>query len=191
VTLIGAGRLILVVGPSGAGKDTLIGLAREKLRHDQAIVFARRVVTRPPTPDEDHDTLDEETFAQAARNGAFALAWEAHGLRYGVPARIDDDIGAGRTVVCNVSRAIVDEARRRYAAVTVVLVTAPPELLEQRLAARGRNSDGSASARLARADAFDKFRADCVIANVTEPQIGADALIAVILAKAAARWSAT
>jgi ribose 1,5-bisphosphokinase len=189
MTPIGPGRLVLVVGPSGAGKDTLINLARQKLRQDSAVVFARRVVTRPPTPDEDHDTLSDDAFAQAARAGAFALAWEAHGLRYGVPVRIDDDIRAGRTVVCNVSRAIVDEARRRYARVSVALVTAPADVLAQRLAARARGD--AIAGRLARADAFDGFRPDCVIANVTAAETGAAELIAVILAKVAARSSAT
>ena len=41
------------------------------------------------------------------RPGDFAFWWEAHGLKYALPAAIDDDIRAGRTVVCNVSRGIV------------------------------------------------------------------------------------
>ena len=96
---------------------------------------------------------------------------------------------AGRTVVCNVSRAIIDAARRRYADVVVALVTAPPELLAARLRARGR--DGDIAQRLARGDAFGDLRADCVIANTGAPEAGAAALRAVVVGTEAARSSAT
>ncbi|HEV2955010.1 MAG TPA: phosphonate metabolism protein/1,5-bisphosphokinase (PRPP-forming) PhnN [Xanthobacteraceae bacterium] len=186
MTRIGPGRLVLVVGPSGAGKDTLLDLARAALRDDASVVFPRRVVTRAAA-DEPHDTMESAAFENAARAGAFALTWDAHDLRYGIPAGIDADIRAGRTVVCNVSRTIVDAARERYARVLVVLVTAPPEVLAARLAARARGSDGDLSLRLARSENFAALAADCVIANVGAPEAGADALMAAIVATAAAR----
>jgi len=189
MTRIGPGRLVLVVGPSGAGKDTLIDLARATLRNDASVVFPRRVVTRAAA-DEPHDTMDPDAFARAARAGAFALTWDAHDLRYGIPAEIDGDIRAGRTVVCNVSRTIVDEARERYAEVRVVLVTAPPEVLAARLAARARRSDGDLARRLARSQDFAPLAADCVIANVDAPEAGAAALMEEIAGTAAARPSA-
>jgi ribose 1,5-bisphosphokinase len=189
MTRIGPGRLVLVVGPSGAGKDTLIGLARATLRDDPSVVFPRRVITRAAA-DEPHDTMDAAAFEGAARAGAFALTWDAHDLRYGIPVGIDADIRTGRTVVCNVSRAILDEARERYAEVRVVLVTAPPEVLAARLAARARGSDGDLAKRLARADAFADFAADCVIENVGAAEAGADALMEAIAETAAARPAA-
>ena len=183
--MIGPGRLVLVVGPSGAGKDTLIDQARTAFQGNSSVVFPRRIVTRAAA-DEPHDTMDENAFEGAARAGAFALAWEAHGLRYGIPAGIDDDIRAGRTVVCNVSRAIIGEARERYAEVLVVLVTAPPEILAARLAARARGSDGDLSRRLARSENFAALAADCVVANVGAAEAAAAALIAAIAGTAAA-----
>ncbi|HXW27612.1 MAG TPA: phosphonate metabolism protein/1,5-bisphosphokinase (PRPP-forming) PhnN [Xanthobacteraceae bacterium] len=186
---IGPGRLVLVVGPSGAGKDTLIDLARAALRHDPAVVFARRVVTRAASAAEDHDTMDEAAFERAARAGAFALAWGAHDLRYGIPATIDDDIRAGRVVVCNVSRTIIAAARARYAAVVVALITAPPEVLAARLNARGR--DGDIAGRLARGDAFADVVADHVIANTGAPAAGAAALMAAIARTGAIGGTAT
>jgi len=193
--VIGPGRLVLVVGPSGAGKDTLIDLSRAALRDDPSVVFPRRVVTRAAS-DEAHDTMEPDAFERAARAGAFALAWDAHELRYGIPASIDGHIGAGRTVVCNVSRTIVTNARERYAEVMVVLVTAPPEMLATRLAARARGSDGDLARRLARSDRFAALVADCVIANVDTPEAGASLLTAAIAgaarsAGAAARSSAS
>jgi ribose 1,5-bisphosphokinase len=187
MTALGPGRLVLVVGPSGAGKDTLIDLAREALRHDPSVVFVRRVVTRTATAAETHDTMNADEFECAVRAGAFALTWDAHGLRYGIPIGVDADIRAGRTVVCNVSRTIVAAARTRYADVLVALITAPPDVLAARLAARSRGSDGDLARRLARAEAFADVAADCVIANVGAPETGAAALMAAIGRTAAAR----
>jgi ribose 1,5-bisphosphokinase len=174
---IGPGRLFLIVGPSGAGKDTLINLVRAALRADTAIVFARRTVTRPASGFEAHDSMSEDAFEEAARGGAFALTWSAHGLRYGVSARIDDDIRAGRTVVLNGSRSVCDLARRRYARVTIVLVTAPPAILAARLAARQRVSDGRIDERLSRAPAVWP---DVTITNDGSPE-GAAAQLVVVL----------
>lgn len=177
---IGPGRLVLVVGPSGAGKDTLIGLARAALRDDPRVAFPRRVITRPRSSFEDHDSLSAEDFDRAARAGAFALTWAAHGLEYGLPASIDGDIRAGRAVVCNVSRTIVEPARRRYAQVQVVAIAAPPPVLAARLSARGRGTDGSIKARLSRTAHVAAVEAEVVIANIGTPEAAAAELIAAI-----------
>lgn len=169
---IGPGRLVLVVGPSGAGKDTLIAGARDACRGDPAIVFPRRVVTRPPSEAEDNDTMTPKQFTHAVANGAFALWWDAHGNRYGIPSSINDDIKSGRTVVCNVSRTIVDAARLRYAQAAVVLVTAPETVLRSRLAARGRASDGGIDDRVRRPAQLQECDVDFVIRNTGRPEAG-------------------
>jgi ribose 1,5-bisphosphokinase len=180
---IGPGRLILIVGPSGAGKDTLITLARNACRDDPDVVFPRRVVTRATSAHEDHDTLSPEYFEEAARMGAFALHWSAHGLRYGIPIAIDADIGRDRTIVCNVSRTIVEQARSRYAAVIPVLITAPDDVLAARLAARGRETGSGVDGRIRRTAAIDpRFQADFAISNVGDPQVAAAELLSIILA---------
>jgi ribose 1,5-bisphosphokinase len=149
--LIGPGRLILVVGPSGAGKDTLIGLVRAACRGDGNVVFPQRVVTREPSAHENNDAVSQTQFGQMLAHGDFAFQWEAHGLRYGLLNSIAEDVRAGHIVVVNVSRTIIESARRSYANVTVVLVTAPEEVLAERLAARARPSDGRLDDRLRRA----------------------------------------
>jgi ribose 1,5-bisphosphokinase len=177
---LGPGRLILVVGPSGAGKDTLLGLARTALADDSRIVFQRRVVTREASSSEDNDEMSPEIFRQARMRGDFAVHWEAHGHCYGLPRAIDDEIGAGRTVVANVSRAVVDAMRRTYADVTVVSVTAPPEVLAERLAARARGSDGRLADRLARAVDAVETVPDVTISNVGDVGHHARELVRII-----------
>ena len=57
------GVLVLVVGPSGAGKDTLMDAARAGLAADPRYRFARRLITRPAMAGaEDHDSCDEAGF---------------------------------------------------------------------------------------------------------------------------------
>jgi ribose 1,5-bisphosphokinase len=178
---LGPGRLVLVVGPSGAGKDTLLKGARAACAYDPAVVFPRRVVTRPKSDTEDHDSIDAAGFARAASEGVYALWWEAHGHSYGVPSTIDHDIRAGRTVVCNVSRTIIEPARRRYASVTVVEITAPDQVLQSRLASRQRASDGDIARRLERSAQMEQlFSPDIVIRNVGRPDGGVRRLIRAI-----------
>src|SRR5688500_15089949 len=77
------GVFVAVVGPSGAGKDTIIDYARMVLKDEPGFHFVRRVVTRPSSVDaEDHDTLSEAEFSKALQSGAFSHQWEAHGLCY-------------------------------------------------------------------------------------------------------------
>ena len=142
--------LIAVVGPSGAGKDTLMAGARAAIAHDARFRFVRRAITRPAEAGgEDHEALSEADFAARHGAGGFALSWEAHGLRYGIPRDIEEDIGARRVVIANLSRAVLPEASARYR-LRVLNITAPMEVLAARLAARGRESTADIAARLAR-----------------------------------------
>ncbi|MCB1491181.1 MAG: phosphonate metabolism protein/1,5-bisphosphokinase (PRPP-forming) PhnN [Rhodobiaceae bacterium] len=148
---LGPGGLVLVVGPSGAGKDTLIAAARARL-DPAAFVFPRRQITRPRDPDhEDHEEITEEEFERRVALGQHCLAWHAHGFGYIVPETVEDDIRAGRVVVVNVSRGVVTEAQARFAHVFPVLVTASTPVLAKRLAGRGRETAAAIAARLERA----------------------------------------
>ena len=145
----GTGVLILVVGPSGAGKDTLLNGARAAL--GDGVRFVRRVITRAADGgEESHDSVSEQEFRVRQEAGDFALSWRAHGLQYGVPADIALDLAKGRVVVANVSRAVVAEAAARFP-VAVIEVSAPPALLARRLAERGREDAGDVARRLSRA----------------------------------------
>jgi len=142
------GTLFLVVGPSGAGKDTLIAAAA-RARPD--LFVPRRVVTRSDTAGgEEIDSVDPREFEDMERAGAFALSWRAHGLAYGIPAELEGALSAGRDALVNVSRGVVDAARARFAPVRVIAITAEPGVLADRLAARGREDAGEIEARLVR-----------------------------------------
>jgi ribose 1,5-bisphosphokinase len=182
-TAIGPGRLVLVVGPSGAGKDTLLGLARAACADDSTIVFVQRVVTREASSAEDNEQITIDAFREACARGAFAIHWEAHGHAYGLPRSIEDDVRAGRTVVANVSRTVIPSLRHAYANVVVVSITAPADVLAARLAMRKRGSDGNITERLARK--VDDAEPDATIVNVSSAEYHARQLLRII---GGAKW---
>jgi ribose 1,5-bisphosphokinase len=182
-TAIGPGKLVLVVGPSGAGKDTLLGLARAACADDSTIVFVRRVVTREASSAEDNEQVSVDAFREARARGEFAIHWEAHGHAYGLPRSIEDDIRAGRTVVANVSRTVIPALRQAYANVVVVSITAPADVLAARLAMRKRGSDGNIAQRLVRK--VDDAEPDATIVNVSSAEYHARQLLRII---GGAKW---
>jgi ribose 1,5-bisphosphokinase len=144
------GMFIGVLGPSGSGKDTLITLARQALATEPGFIFPRRLVTRPASPWEDHDTLTFEAFERGIKDDLFALYWRAHGLGYALARSALRPLEEGAIAVCNISRTSVPAARKTFAAVKIVLVTAPEEVLAERLAKRGRDDAADVSERLSR-----------------------------------------
>lgn len=178
--LIGPGKLVLVVGPSGAGKDTLIGLAGKKSEGNPEIVFPARTVTRAASPYENNRSVTPESFAREVAAGQFALSWQAHGHSYGIPKSIDDDLRLGRSVIVNVSRTVIVEAKVRYQNVKIVSVTAPADILAARLSNRKRDSDGSLTQRLDRAVSDAGAEPDLIIENVDTAEAGATVLLAFV-----------
>jgi ribose 1,5-bisphosphokinase len=177
---IGPGRLVLVVGPSGAGKDTLLGLARTACLDNADVVFPRRVVTRETSSFEDNEQMSLDAFRQARMRGDFAVDWEAHGHCYALSRAVNDELCAGRTVVANVSRTVLEAMRRAYVDVVVVSITAPPEILAERLAVRARSSDGQIENRLRRAVDSGAAAPDVTISNVGDVAYHARELMRII-----------
>lgn len=172
--------LVAVVGPSGAGKDTLMTLARAHLAGDDRFRFVRRAITRPAeSGGEDHRALDIAAFAAERDAGAFALWWGAHGLFYGIPRGIEADLAARRVVIANLSRGVLAEAAARYR-LRVLNVTAPPEMLAARLLARGRETAGDVAARLARESALPPGLDVATVTNDASPEDGAARVVAAL-----------
>ena len=165
---LATGALALVVGPSGAGKDTLIEAARGALEGDDRIHFARRIVTRSShAASERHDVMSEGEFDQAEAAGEFLLSWRAHGLAYAIPGANRKLLRASRVVVANVSRSSIRDAERQVERVVVLHVTAPVAVLAQRIGARGREPVDAIAARLARQPPLISARAPIIeIVNV-------------------------
>lgn len=149
------GKLVLIVGPSGAGKDMLIDGAQQALAPDPQFVFPRREITRAPGgAGEDYIAVTDAVFHDRCEAGAYAFTWQAHGLSYGIGREIDDALGAGKTVVINVSRSLLPMLRQRYPHHQIIALVVPREILRQRLRARGRESHAEIEERLERAAAF-------------------------------------
>jgi thymidine phosphorylase len=145
------GIFFFVVGPSGAGKDSLIEGARARLGSTGRYLFARRTITRPNgAPGEDHTGVTAEQFQASAAAGEFLLSWHAHGLSYGLSADLLQVLEAGGHVIANGSRRMIREAAARVPHLVVIEVTAAPELLAARILGRGRENAEQASARVLR-----------------------------------------
>lgn len=158
--------IVAVVGPSGAGKDTLIAGA---LSARPDILLVRRVITRPTTAGgEDFEGVTSEDFAIRKADGEFALDWEAHGLCYGIPK----DQTTAPLVMFNGSRQALGLAQSVFPDLRVIVVTAPDHILADRLAARGRETRADIENRLKRAtfELPDGIDATVVINDGTEAE---------------------
>ena len=171
-------RLFMVVGPSGAGKDTLIAGA---VRLHPELHWARRVITRPEVAG--GEPFEGVTPAEFERRRAeFALSWQAHGLSYGVP--FAEVAVPGRDVVINGSRGAMAAALAAFPDLILLRVTAPLPILAERLAARGRESAVNILARLSRAsDDLDPAIPVIDIVNDSTPEIGVSRLLAALYPK--------
>jgi ribose 1,5-bisphosphokinase len=145
------GPLVYVMGPSGAGKDSVLERARALLPADAPVIFSHRYITRPAdTGGENHVALSPREFALRRWHGLFAFHWQAHGNDYGIGCEIQAWRGVGFTVVVSGSREHFQAANGIDAGTCPVLITAPVERLVQRLAARGREDEEAVRARLQR-----------------------------------------
>jgi len=144
------GRLIAVVGPSGVGKDSVMAGIKAAA---PGVRLVRRTITRAPgLGGEDYEPVSPEAFKRAAQAGAFCVHWEAHGLRYGIPADVPEDLARGTDCLANFSRSALLKARAAMPEMRVLNITATPETLSRRLAARGRESAEEIAARLRQAE---------------------------------------
>lgn len=139
------------MGPSGSGKDTLINWLADNLVSDNKIMFVRRTVTRDKdSSSEDHQTLSADQFDAVERAGKFAVTWNAHGLRYGIPIAALAHINTGGIAIANGSRRALPELAKVFGDILVINLNVDRAILAARLAARGREDAEQIQRRLSR-----------------------------------------
>ncbi|MFI4999086.1 MAG: phosphonate metabolism protein/1,5-bisphosphokinase (PRPP-forming) PhnN [Reyranellales bacterium] len=148
--------LVYVMGPSGAGKDSVLGRARALLPVEAPVVFAHRYITRPADMGgENHVAVSRAEFALRRAHGLFAFHWQAHGNDYGIGREIYAWRKTGLTVVISGSREHFQKDGGDDPDTYPVVITASPERLAERLASRGREDPAEAARRLERSDVYD------------------------------------
>lgn len=161
---VAAGTMVVVVGPSGAGKDSVMSYASRHFAGEPRLGFVRRVITRPPDAGgEAHEAVDAVGFAARDAAGDFAVSWDAHGLSYGIPRETFGQLASGMTLIANGSRSALPAFAEVYGRLKVVLITARADILAARLATRGRESAEAIARRLDRAAPEIVVAADTVI----------------------------
>ncbi|KGD98157.1 phosphonate metabolism protein/1,5-bisphosphokinase (PRPP-forming) PhnN [Rhizobium sp. YS-1r] len=148
---VSRGCMVAVVGPSGAGKDTLMAYAARFFEGRDEVIFVRRVITRDAAAGgEDHDSVSEAEFEALEKAGRFAVSWGAHGLRYGIPVETKEAVDQGWLVVANGSRSALGRFKAAYSRLIVINVTASLDVLAARLEGRGRETREEILRRLER-----------------------------------------
>lgn len=144
-------RLLVVVGASGVGKDSVIDTWIAGRPASDRPWRARRTITRPAHgSSEAHEPVTEARFEALVTQRAFAFHWEAHGLRYGVRRDELAPLHDGRWVVVNGSRAHLPELLAVAPGAWIVEIDAPASMRADRLGSRGRESADIVATRLAR-----------------------------------------
>lgn len=146
-------RLIYVVGPSGAGKDTLLTWLKSRIRSSSLLHWARRTIDRPPSIEfnaEQHESVESEVFEKLLKEGAFAMHWEANSHHYGIRFQEIAPLYQFKWVIVNGSRGYLPTVAKDYPGLTILHITADQELLRKRLIDRGRESNEMIEARLRR-----------------------------------------
>lgn len=145
------GFLVVLSGPSGAGKNTLLNRVLPKM---EGLIYSVSATTRPPRPGErdgvDYYFLGHDTFQEWIDRGEF-LEWaEFAGYRYGTPRRfIDESLAKGLTVITDIDIQGARQIREKLSdGVFVFLMPPSVEELENRLQGRGTDSDETIRRRM-------------------------------------------
>jgi len=148
------GKLIVLTGPSGVGKGTLL---QALLKHHPELYLSVSVTTRAPRPGEVHGHnyffVSRGEFERMVAQGEL-LEWaEFAGNYYGTPrAAVEEQIAQNNWVILEIELEGARQIRHTYPGATLIFILPPSlEELEHRIRGRGQDSDAAISRRLLRA----------------------------------------
>lgn len=163
-------RLLVLSGPSGVGKSSVVAYLRE---HHPALWFSVSVTTRTPRPGEvdgvDYHFITQETFDRLVDEGEL-LEWAVFaGNSYGTPAApVQERLERGEPVICEIDLQGARQLRSR-APHSLLVFLAPPswQVLVERLTGRGTESPEVVAERLetARRELAAESEFDVVVVN--------------------------
>jgi guanylate kinase len=164
------GRLVIVSGPSGAGKGTLVRALLDRVPSAWVSVSA---TTRAPRPGEEEGVhyffLPADEFDRRIGEGDF-LEWaEVHGNRYGtLRSKVETQLAEGCVVILEIDPQGARQVRDLMPEAVLVFIVAPSmEELVRRIRSRGAESDEDIAVRMATAQRELEVVGtyDCVIQN--------------------------
>lgn len=176
--LMSQSGLIYLMGPSGAGKDSLI--AHIKAANELLLHIPTRYITRPVQHNdvEQHIYMTLEAFDQAEQEQRFACSWRANGHAYALDVSLHQDLDAGKLVLINGSRAHYPKvAQNLQVACIPVYLHISSEVQTQRLWQRGRENKAQIAERVARSQVLAQaLPKNCISINAEQPiaQVYAD-----------------
>jgi guanylate kinase len=170
--IVERGRLVVLAGPSGVGKSTVVAALRPEL---PCLHFSVSATTRAPRPGEvdgrDYHFVDNAEFDRMIADGEL-LEWaEIHGglHRSGTPWQpIDDHLAAGDPVLIEVDLAGARAIRASRSEALMVFLAPPSwDELVSRLSGRGTDSEDNVRRRLetARAELAAQDEFDTTVVN--------------------------
>ncbi|PIU63142.1 hypothetical protein COS83_01140 [archaeon CG07_land_8_20_14_0_80_38_8] len=157
------GKLFLILGNSGAGKDAIMDYAVNNCGNLKKV---KRCITRPASNTEEYTSVKKENF----RHEDYFLSWEAYGKFYGIPFEVLNGLNHGDNYIVNISREALNEALNKWRGAYVIELTTPIEVLRQRLNERSRESDEEVRKRLQRAENAPIIRSDIQV-NTSNPDV--------------------
>ena len=179
------GRLFLIVGNSGSGKDALLTevLARWPASVNP-IRIPQRYITRPAHDYEHSISVTAREFGDFERKNKFWLTWHVYNTDYGIPTIVLEWLRRRQDVAINVSREIIPRARRIIPDLKVIFVSVPLEITLQRMRSRRREAENQQSfqRRLHRAEANQTLKnSDFIIDNSGSLDVSANKLLSYLL----------